>query len=271
VQTSDADSEASSDKKSAIPSSSSFTLPIRQAFLIAHINGLLWLRRYPASIIFTAMIPFSFLFIVFVIGGGQYTHLAFAGSLVSAAAGYGLATGNNIINWKVEYKMQDIFVSSPVSSFTYMAGIALAELLFGIPAFAVLAALVVIFSRDLLYSAAIVIVTLLLVWASTSSIGYFISTRATHPRYVESFIAFLRIAIVVLPPVFYPLAIVPTEELRYLAYIIPTTHASLILQHGMGVPQDLEGWSPEVGFAVIFAYMVGFALLAKTKAVWREK
>jgi ABC-2 type transport system permease protein len=78
--------------------SSSFTLPIKQAFLIAHINGLLWLRRYPASIIFTAMIPFSFLFIVFVIGGGQYTHLALSGSLVAAAASYGLATGNNIIN-----------------------------------------------------------------------------------------------------------------------------------------------------------------------------
>jgi ABC-2 type transport system permease protein len=269
VQTSGAGSKANRDKKSDIRSS--FSLVIRQAFLIAHMNGLLWLRRYPASIIFAAMIPFSFLFIVFVIGGGQYTQLAFAGSLVSAAASYGLATGNNIINWKVEYKMQDVFVSSPVSSFTYMAGIALAELLFGIPAFSVLAALVVIFSSDFLYSAAMVILTLLLVWASTSSIGYFISTRATHPRFVESFIAFLRIAIVVLPPVFYPLSIVPTEELRYLAYMIPTTHASLLLQHGMGVPQDLEGWSPAIGFAVIFTYMIGFALLAQAKAVWREK
>lgn len=249
----------------------SFALPIRQAFLIAHMNGLLWLRRYPASITFTAMIPFAFLFIVFVIGGGQYTHMAFAGSLVSAAAGYGLATGNNIITWKVDYKMQDIFVASPVSSFTYMAGIALAELLFGLPAFVILSVLVVIFSSNFLYSAITVIATLLLVWASTSSIGYFISTRATHPRFVESFIAFLRIAIVVVPPVFYPVSIVPTEELRYMAFAIPTTHASLILQHGMGVPQTLAGWSPEIGFSVIFAYMIGFALLAKTKAVWREK
>ena len=129
------------DIKKEVSSSSSFTLSIKQAFLIAHINGLLWLRRYPASIIFTAMIPFSFLFIVFVIGGGQYTHLALSGSLVAAAAGYGLATGNNIINWKVEYKLQDVFVSSPVSSFTYMVGMALAELLFGLPAFVVLASL----------------------------------------------------------------------------------------------------------------------------------
>src|SRR4029453_11693594 len=137
--------KGSSNKKSNMRYA--FSLEIRQAFLIAHMNGLLWLRRYPASIIFAAMIPFSFLFIVFVIGGGQYTSLAFAGSLVSAAASYGLATGNNIINWKVEYKMQDVFVSSPVSSFTYMAGIALAELLFGIPAFVVLTTLIVFFSN----------------------------------------------------------------------------------------------------------------------------
>src|ERR687894_2545775 len=177
---------------SKVETLSSLALAIKQAFLIAHMNGSLWLRRYPASIIFTALIPFSFLFMVFVIGGGEYTHLALAGSLVSAAAGYGLATGNNIITWKVEYKMQDVFVSSPVSSFTYMAGIALAELLFGLPAFVILSVLVVIFSSDFPYSIAIVIATLLLVWASASSIGYFISTRATHPRFVESFIAFLR-------------------------------------------------------------------------------
>src|ERR671911_1386871 len=256
---------------SKVETLSSLSLAIRQAFLIAHMNGLLWLRRYPASIIFAAMIPFSFLFIVFVIGGGQYTQLAFAGSLVSAAASYGLATGNNIINWKVEYKMQDVFVSSPVSSFTYMVGIALAELLFGLPAFVVLATLIVIFSSNLLFSTLVVIVTIILVWASTSSIGYFISTRSTHPRFVESFMAFLRIAIVVLPPVFYPLSIVPTEELRYLAYVIPTTHASLILQYAMGFPQTLENsWSSELGFAVIIAYIIGFALLAETKAIWRE-
>ena len=83
--------------------------------------------------------------------------------------------------------------------------------------------------------------------------------------------AFLRIAVVVLPTMFYPFSIVPTEELRYLAYSIPTTHASLILDNTMGSPQSLEdGWSPESGFAVIIAYIVGFALLAKTKAVWRE-
>jgi ABC-2 type transport system permease protein len=93
-----------------------------------------------------------------------------------------------------------------------MAGIALAELLFGLPAFVVLATLIVIFSNNFFFSTVTVIVTLILVWASTSSIAYFISTHSTHPRFVGAFVAFLRIAIVVLPPVFYPLSIVHTEE-----------------------------------------------------------
>jgi hypothetical protein len=39
----------------------------------------------------------------------------------------------------------------------------------------------------------------------------------------------------------------------------------------MGFPQELgDGWSPELGFVVIIAYIVGFALLAETKAIWRE-
>ena len=71
-----------------------------------------------------------------------------------------------------------------------------------------------------------------------------------HPRFVESFIAFLRIAIVVLPPVFYPLAIVPTDGLRYLAYVIPTTHASLDIATG-------DGRSPGIGRMVTGDWICG--------------
>jgi hypothetical protein len=37
--------------------------------------------------------------------------------------------------------------------------------------------------------------------------------------------------------------------------------------HALGFPQTVgNGWSPELGFAVIIAYIIGFALLARTKA-----
>jgi hypothetical protein len=65
-------------------------LPVRQALLIAYMTGVLWLRRNPMSLVFTAISPFSLLFVLFVISGGQYIHFAVAGSLVMALVGYGL-------------------------------------------------------------------------------------------------------------------------------------------------------------------------------------
>src|ERR671933_2501113 len=117
-------------------------LAIKQVFLIAYLTGFLWLRRNPMSMVFTAISPFSLLFVLFVISNGQYVQFAVTGSLVMALVGYGLALGQDISFYKTEYKVQDMFVASPVSPLTYMMGLALSELLFGLPALTVLATLV---------------------------------------------------------------------------------------------------------------------------------
>src|SRR5215472_16988705 len=108
-------------------------LPAKQAMLIAYMTGILWLRRNPVSLVFTAISPFSLLFVLFVVSHGQYVHAALAGSIVMALVGYGLALGQDISFYKTEYKIQDIFVASEVSPLTYMMGLALSELLFGLP------------------------------------------------------------------------------------------------------------------------------------------
>jgi hypothetical protein len=65
----------------------------RQIGIIAYMTGILWLRRNPLSMLFSAISPFSILFVLFVVSNGQYTDLAIAGSLVMATVGYGLALG----------------------------------------------------------------------------------------------------------------------------------------------------------------------------------
>ena len=122
-------------------------LAIKQAFLIAYLTGFLWLRRNPMSMVFTAVSPFSLLFVLFVVSNGHYIQFAVAGNLVMALVGYGLALGQDISFYKTEYKVQDVFVASPVSSLTYMSGLALSELLFGLPALAVPISLALFF-RD---------------------------------------------------------------------------------------------------------------------------
>ena len=242
-------------------------LPVRQAVLIAYMTGILWLRRNPISLVFTAISPFSLLFVLFVVSGGEYTRPALAGSLVMALVGYGLALGQDISFYKTEYKIQDVFVASPVSPLTYMMGLALSELLFGLPALVVLASLVIYFGAPLA-SIPLLAATILLIWGSMSAMGFFLSSHMMHMRNATQVIAFVNVILAVLPPVFYPVSIVP-EILKPLVYALPTTHASLMLQAIMGqtTPED---WSIGFGFAVQIAYLVGFVALAKTKAIWRE-
>lgn len=242
-------------------------LPVRQAFLIAYMTGVLWLRRNPTSLIFTAISPFSLLFVLYVISGGEWTDFAIAGSLVMALVGYGLALGQDISFYKTEYKVQDVFVASPVSPITYMMGLALSELLFGLPALIVLASLVM-FNGGSLLSIPLLVATILLIWGSMSAMGFFLSSHMLHMRNATQVISFVNVILTILPPVFYPITFMP-EVLQPLAYAMPTTHASLMLQYIMGEPTPAE-WSLGFGFAVQAAYLVAFVALAKTKAIWRE-
>src|SRR5918997_469760 len=122
-----------------------------QILIIAYTTGILWLRRNPLSLIFSAITPFSLLFVLYIISDGQYTQFATSGSLVMALVGYGLALGQDITYYKTEYKIQDIFVASPVSPLVYMTGLALSQLLFGLPALTVLTFLAAYFGTSIIY------------------------------------------------------------------------------------------------------------------------
>jgi ABC-2 type transport system permease protein len=243
-------------------------LAFKQVFLIAYLTGFLWLRRNPMSMVFTAISPFSLLFVLFVISNGHYIQFAIAGSLVMALVGYGLALGQDISFYKTEYKIQDVFVASPVSPLTYMTGLALSELLFGLPALIVLTALAASFGTSLI-NLPLLLSNIILIWGAMSAMGFFLSSHMLHMRNATQVISFVNVILAVIPPVYYSIERLPLA-LHYLAYLLPTTHASIILQYTMGLPTPKE-WSLGLGITVQLAYLVGLVLLAKTKAIWRER
>ncbi len=243
-------------------------LAFKQALLIAYLTGFLWLRRNPMSMVFTAISPFSLLFVLFVISNGHYIQFAIAGSLVMALVGYGLALGQDISFYKTEYKIQDVFVASPVSPLTYMTGLAFSELLFGLPALIVLTALAAYFGTSFV-NLPLLLSNIVLIWGAMSAMGFFLSSHMLHMRNATQVISFVNVILAVIPPVYYSIERLPLA-LHYLAYLLPTTHASIILQYTMGLPTPKE-WSVGLGITVQLVYLVGLVLLAKTKAIWRER
>lgn len=242
-------------------------IALTQTFLIAYVTGILWLRRNPLSLVFSAISPFSLLFILFIISDGKYLPLSITGSLVMALVGYGLSLGQDISFYKNEYKIQDLFVASPVSSITYMVGLAISQILFGLPALLVLLSLATLFLSSSIFLP-LLIVTTLLVWGSMSSMGFFLSSHMLHMRNVSQIISFVNVILSILPPVFYSIDRLPIL-FQFASYFVPTTHASLMIQTTMGLPTPKE-WSIELGLLVQVVYLVGFVILAKVKAVWRE-
>ena len=240
---------------------------LMQTFLIAYLTGILWLRRNPLSLIFSAISPFSLLFILFIISDGKYLPLSITGSLVMALVGYGLSLGQDISFYKNEYKIQDVFVASPVSPITYMVGLAISQILFGLPALLVLMSLATLFLSSSIYIP-LLIITTLLVWGSMSSMGFFLSSHMLHMRNVSQIISFVNVILSILPPVFYSIEILPAP-FQYASYFVPTTHASLMIQSMMGIATPKE-WSIEFGLFVQVAYLIGFVILAKVKALWRD-
>jgi ABC-2 type transport system permease protein len=238
-----------------------------QILLIAYTTGILWLRRNPLSLIFTAITPFSLLFILFILSDGHYTQFAISGSLVMALVGYGLALGQDITYYKTEYKIQDMFVASPVSPLTYMTGLALSEILFGLPALLILLFIIFYMGVTLVFIPLFIFI-ILIVWISTSSMGFFLSSHMLYMKNATQIISFVNIFLAILPPVFYPLSKLP-EILQYIAYLAPTTHASLMIQYAMGfeIPQN---WSLIMGISVQLVYAILFLILAKTRSLWRE-
>src|ERR671933_1929515 len=167
-------------------------LAIKQAFLIAYLTGFLWLRRNPMSMVFSAISPFSLLFVLFVVSNGHYVQFAIAGSLVMALVGYGLALGQDISFYKTEYKIQDVFVASPVSPLTYMTGLALSELLFGLPALIVLIILVMYFGTSIT-NLPLLFSNIFLIWGAMSAMGFFLSSHMLHMRNATQIISFVNV------------------------------------------------------------------------------
>lgn len=240
---------------------------INQILLIAYATGILWLRRNPLSLVFSAITPFSILFVLLVVSGGKYSTFAVSGSLVMALVGYGLALGQDLAYYKTEYKIQDIFVASPVSPLTYMTGLALSEILFGFPALVVLVSILFYFGFSFTFLPLLIFV-ILIIWVSTSAMGFFLSSRMLHMKNATQIISFVNVFLAVLPPVYYTIERLP-EWLQYVAYAVPTTHASLMIQYSMGLNVP-ENWTIFIGIFVLIGYAAGFLLLAKIKAIWRE-
>ena len=197
------------------------------------VNAVYEMKNYPVVLLSTVISPLSLLLVITFVTNGNLFGTAIEGGLIMVFFSSGIALQSDLSHLKNDFKLQDMIVSSPTSSRLYMIGMALAEIVYSIPALAILVVLAGIYLHPSLVQIAILSIVLLLMFAISVFIGFMLSTFSSDVVQSYAFSRLLSLLFTTLPPVYYPITYVP-ESFRYIAYLSPTTYAAEIMHSATG-------------------------------------
>jgi ABC-2 type transport system permease protein len=240
---------------------------LRSIGALSYYTGILVVIRSPGFIVFSSTTPFTVLFFLFVVGGSGYISYGLIGATISILVGAGLFLGADATFNRLQFKFQDFCVASPLPAVDYMIGLSLGELTFVTPSLAVLIGLFA-YLKLITWSFPLALVVMLLAWVFSSAFGFFLSTFILKSRSAFSVTSLVATLLTILPPVFYPISVIPSK-FRFLAYLVPTTHLSILMQSVLRL-QSYPQNQLIVSWIVLLGFTIFFFVLAAFKARWRQ-
>lgn len=242
---------------------------VRSSWGLIALNGVIPVKRMPLYLVNTLAAPFAFLFFIFVLSSGRLVGFGVAGGLVLTTFSIGTSLQADMTHFRVDLKLQDMVVASPMRAWTYVLGMALSELAFAMPGIVAFIVVGYVTEPTGLFTLPIIVATLLLIWALGSSLGFFLATYLRDIRETFALAPLLSLVLSVLPPVYYPFKILP-EGYRILGYFAPTADASELIQGALGIT-TLGPWDWLRDAGILMTFTAVFMLLAIFRAQWREK
>ena len=170
--------------------------------------------------------------------------------------------------WSVLLASSQGVVSSPTTALPYVAGMAISELVYSLPALTVLTTLAAVFLHPSFIEAVSLTAVMLLMFLTSVTLGFTLSTFSSDIMQSFATSSLISILFSTLPPVYLPITCIPLPY-RYLAYLSPTTYAAGIAHNATGFLQ-LYPAALLLDWAVLIGVTSFLALIAAKKARWRE-
>jgi len=239
---------------------------IRTAIIISWFNGILSILRSPLSALTFFITPLSLVFFIYIFGGKSALGYGLIGGLISSMVSSSIIVETDASFIRIVLKIQDMFVASPVSPISYAAGLALSDLIPGLPGVVFFIAFLAIYNNLNAMQIFLIILSLVITWANISSLGFFISTFARDPRDLWVYAPILSVILGFISPVYYPLSFLP-EWARVIAFLSPTTYTGEIIRAIVGFPSENALYL----FLGLLLYTFLFIYLAGKRMRWKEK
>lgn len=156
------------------------------------------------------------------------------GALVYSMFLIGQRVLNEAAYIRIDHKLNELYHASPLSPEAYFVGIAGGMLVAYLPPSLVVLAILEIVHPLSAFAWLVLVACLLAVWAASSTIGYVVSTLFKDMKTIWPYSALLTNLFGILPPVFYPLRLVPMEW-RSVVLLLPTSAAAVLVNAAAGL------------------------------------
>lgn len=231
-------------------------------------DGLIPIRRSPFNAVNFVVSPLTILFFIYIFGGAGSIKYAITGGLIAVIVGSCIILETEAAFIRLVARLQDMFVSSPLSPLAYVLSLSVSQLFNGLLGIVLFSVLIAFANRITLVGGVEIGLAAVLTWASVSALGFLISTFARDMRDLWVYSPLLTVLLSFLPPVFYPITFIP-ESFRFVAYIAPTTYSAQIIQVATGIVS-----TNYLGLAFDFAggivYTLILVALSTKFARWRQ-
>lgn len=190
----------------------------------------------------------------------QLLSIALVGAILFSVFALGQRVQNEAAYVRIDHKLNELYLSSPLTAPAYFLGMALGVLVAYLAPVVVLVVALELVAPLSLGAALVLLGVAVAVWVVSISIGYVASTLFRDMRAIWPYASLFYNLFGVLPPVFYPLRLFPTA-LRPVALAMPPSAAAALVAQAR-LPTTLS--PPEVALAVgaLLAESVALLLFA---------
>jgi len=211
------------------------------------------------------IIPFSMYIIFTLVLGRGYEIYALIGATISLSWNAGAnAVSQQLFYHKHSLRIKDMFIASPLDPMEYGLGCGLGALLNSIlPAVPVFVLMTTYVSSLIVYAFMVFILS----WLLGTLFGFWLGNFAMDRTKLGAITNILYHLLIMLPPVYYPLEVLP-EWARYIALLVPPASLAHLMSYQFALSQ-----SPYIITLLIIlsSYLVIFTFLALKYTRWREK
>lgn len=232
------------------------------------VNAVYEMKNYPINLVNTVISPISFLLVIDFVSKGALIGQAIEGGLIMSMFQSGMALQGDISHLKNDFKLQDMLVSSPASPAAYVLGMAASEIIYTIPALALLVVLGAVYIHPGAVEVVELAAALLLMFFTSITLGFMFATISSDIVQSFAWSRLLTTIFTAVTPVYYPITFIPVP-FRYLAYLSPTTYVAEIMQSAAGY-LSLSGETVLTDWAVVIGLTVVLLVVVSRNARWKE-